>query len=90
LYWILHDMVDFPICLHCGNKLTNRNVCFKLGYGQYCCASCQRHSKLRLEHAFQTNEKRHGSRNFNNKEKREATNLKKYGAKHNMQSELGM
>ena len=41
LYWIIHDLTDFPKCKECGKPLEHKNIdSVPKGYPDYCCNSC--------------------------------------------------
>ena len=42
VYWILHGLIDFPVCAYChsNKRRIMKNVTITEGYTQYCCYSC--------------------------------------------------
>lgn len=89
LHWIVNDLHDFPTCLNCGCIIT-RDIDYNYATPQYCSVECQRHSKIRLQNAISTIEKRYGDSHYNNRQQARETCMIKYGALNNMQSEKGM
>lgn len=50
LYWIVHDLTDFPRCKECGKPLEHKNIdSVSRGYCDYCSNACAQSSKEVLE-----------------------------------------
>lgn len=91
LYWILHDLHEFPKCANpnCQKCLSDKhhfkNLC--IGYQKHCCNRCgqldPRTTKLKKSTTFAN----HGDLNFRNNEKTRQTHLENYGTDHPMKSE---
>lgn len=46
LYWIVHDLTDFPRCKECGKPLEHKNIdSVSRGYCDYCSNSCSQKSE---------------------------------------------
>lgn len=96
IYWLLHNITDFPCCATCGKQLTVNVITIKQGYTRrkdkenlYCCSSCAQKSKHAKENKASTKLNHFGDKNFNNREKTKITMIKKYGTDNNMKSEKG-
>ena len=85
VYWVLHDMTDFPKCVVCGKPIT-KNIKVTEGYVAHCSAKCVSADdtvKLHMEEAFS---KKYGEGITNPfqadevKRKITRTMLEKYGA----------
>lgn len=91
VYWVLHQLKDFPKCKLCGKPFTN-NVKLTIGYPTYCKNCINSKDSDRTKKAKATNLKRFGSyTNFGTKEFKEQvikTNLKKYGVDNCMKSNI--
>ena len=68
VYWILHDIVNFPKCIICGKPMINCNVkSAQYGYKDLVCANKECHNKLRANRQQQTMLTTYGfSNNFAN------------------------
>lgn len=65
LYWVVHGIVDFPICGFCGKTRLRKNIDdFSRGYFRACSKDCPGMKKTRLGKIGDACEKKYGSRNF--------------------------
>lgn len=55
-YWILNNMIDFPICPTCGknNGFKDKNVRISNGYHRFCCSRCAQLNPEVNEHKKQS------------------------------------
>ena len=70
IYWVLHNLTDFPICKNekCQKKLINKNVATVFSnYPQFCNQTCINQSQYHIQHC-------------------EETTLKHYNVKHPLQN----
>lgn len=93
LYWILHDLHDFPICQN-PNCINN---CVKLcdikyfkgfvkGYQKHCCNRCAQFNPETTQTKRDTTQLRHGDPNYRNLEKAKQTFIQNYGVDNPMKS----
>lgn len=91
LYWILHDLHDFPKCANpkCQNYLSDKhyfkNIC--VGYQKHCCNHCGQLDPNTTNLKKSTTFMNHGDPNFRNKEKTRQRYVENYGTSHPMKSE---
>lgn len=94
LYWILHDMHDFPTCqtpdcINNGAKLDNSRKYFKgitVGYSKHCCNKCAQFDPKTTQAKKATTLKKHGDPNYRNTEKSRQTFTQNFGVDHPMKS----
>lgn len=96
IYWILHNIIDFPCCSTCNKKITSNVITIKHGYTKksdkhhlFCCSSCAQKSKYTQKQKDKTKQIHFGNKKYNNREKAKSTMLKKYGVDNNMKSNIG-
>lgn len=87
IYWILHNLADFPKCKHCGKTIGEHiNVRLSGGYFQYCSVKCSSNSTEKQQAIRQTCIKKYGvespQQTVNVRNKLMSTVQKKYGYKH--------
>lgn len=93
IYWILHDLHDFPICANpnCinGHAKLNGQQHFKgftKGYQEHCCNRCAQFDPKTTQTKKETTLERHGDPNYRNPQKTKETYTKNYGVDHPMKS----
>ncbi len=81
LYCYVHKIYSAPVCEVCGNPVTFINA--TKGYHRLCSHYCSIHSPLKILKTKRTNLERYGNEwniaSKNNRDKKDATCLKKYG-----------
>lgn len=91
VYWILHNLTDFPKCPQCGDSINKNVKNVKLGYSKYCSNKCAAMAPAVRNKAKHTNFKRYGVEHFTETEefrtKFKQTCLEKYGVENPMQAE---
>ena len=84
IYWILHNIVKFPVCKQCGKPLTDNIKNISIGYDNYLCSKICK-NKSRCEKIKNTCLKKYGCENVfqleNIKTKIAEKNILKYGNK---------
>lgn len=85
-YWILHGVIDFPLCQHCKRKLIDKNVInIRIGYSQTCSVKCSANSPNVKQKKIDTCRKRYNSDYAisakQTRIKAEQTCLQRYGSK---------
>lgn len=61
LYWIVHDLTDFPKCKYCGSPLEHKNIdSVPRGYCDYCSNSCAQSADETKKKIENTCMERHG------------------------------
>lgn len=93
IYWILHDLHDFPICANpnCinGHLKLNGHSHFKgftRGYQNHCCNRCAQFDPKTTQTKKDTTLERHGDPNYRNPQKTKETYIKNYGVDHPLKS----
>ena len=85
LYWLVHDLHEFPVCENCGRILSDQKSFknFKAGYQRFCslrCAALKNQKDPRIQRkSYATKMERYGDPHFNNHQKTEQTKLERYG-----------
>lgn len=74
------------LCLKCGKRCKFIDL-FK-GYHIYCCRKCAYLSSERIKKSKETNLRRYGDENYNNKTKQKQTCIERYGGQGNASVEL--
>ena len=85
-YWILNGIIDFPQCATCHKKYIGKNINnISKGYNKTCSQLCGVHNDEAIRKKKETNIKKYGVEFAiaakQTREKAEATQLKRYGAK---------
>lgn len=92
VYWILHALVDFPICPTCGNQIIANVSNIMLGYSSHCSSKCAAISPVVRAKTRQTCLDIYGVTSvFNSdavKDKIKIACLEKYGVENPMQSQV--
>lgn len=81
VYWIIHDIADFPLCEIDGKPVKANVKSLSIGYGKIiaCCKECE--NKAKYKHITEANLKKYGSKNPYQfcKDKIKKRNLERYG-----------
>lgn len=89
LYWLRHDLINYPSCENCGNPVTSKQFLMNVSgnrYRRYCSKSCARTTVEFKEKAKETSLIKYGvDHSFKVPEvqvRRKQTNMLKYGREH--------
>lgn len=77
--YLIHNKIGTPMCNECNIK-ENIYRSFTVGYSQFCSALCSNRNNEKKKKNKQTKLERYGDENYNNTEKREITNIARYGS----------
>lgn len=89
IYWLVHDLTEFPKCPTCGRVITNFGAhrspdgSSRFCYPQYCNSSCAANNPNTVILRKKTSLNRYGDENYNNSEKTTATCKQLYGSGRN-------
>lgn len=91
VYWVIHDLIDFPVCKHCGKQLENKNCQVSSGYLESCSVKCSSNSTGFKEKSKQTCLEKYGVEHTlqrtDIRDKIKETCLEKYGVENPFQAE---